>query len=106
MEIYICIYTKKGDKWLTRGKLCRIMKAQYKGGEKMARKYKDIKFSFYISETMDNDLEMMADLMGLSKSEFVRNCVATQIFGFKKSIDLAREMVKGEYEQEKSNLEK
>ena len=63
----------------------------------MARKNKDIRFSMYISETMDDNITEISELMGVAKSEFVRMCVAQTLLGYSKSVELARQLVeKGE----------
>ena len=59
----------------------------------MARVNKDIKFQMYISEKMDDRIAYYSDLQGVSKSEFVRNCIAQVMQGYSTSTDLVKEMV-------------
>lgn len=58
----------------------------------MARKTKDIKFQMYISEKMDDSIVQVSELMGISKSEFVRMCVAQTLFGYNKGVEMAKEI--------------
>ena len=59
----------------------------------MARVNKDIKFQMYISEKMENRIEYYADLQGISKSEFVRNCIAQVLQGYASGEDLLKGIV-------------
>lgn len=59
----------------------------------MARLNKDIKLQMYISEKMDDSIVHLSELMGVTKSEFVRMCIAQTVLGYEKSVELTRQMM-------------
>lgn len=54
---------------------------------------KGIKFQMYISEAMDDSITQIAKVMGVSKAEYVRMCVAQGNLGYENSIQLMREFL-------------
>lgn len=54
---------------------------------------KGIKFQMYISEAMDDSITQISKVMGVSKAEYVRMCVAQGSLGYENSINLMREFL-------------
>ncbi len=52
---------------------------------------KDVKYALYVTSKMDEDINQMADLMGVSKHEFIRMAIAQAMLGYKTSLQMVRE---------------
>ncbi len=52
---------------------------------------KDVKYNLFVTSKMDNDVAIMAELMGISKMEFVRMCLGQAMMGYKTGIDVVKE---------------
>lgn len=48
---------------------------------------KEVKIALFITEKMDDQLEQMACLMGITKHEYIRFCIAQSTLGYKTSIE-------------------
>ena len=66
----------------------------------MARS-KETRLQIYVTEKMNDDITEMSELMGISKTEFVRMCVANAVYGYRRSVDIAKaEVAKSELVRE------
>ena len=54
---------------------------------------KGIKFQMYISEAMDDSITQIAKVMGVSKAEYVRMCVAQGSLAYENSIQLMKDFL-------------
>lgn len=54
----------------------------------MAEK-KDVKLQVFVTASMDDKLDDMSQLMGMSKNELVRFAIATLVGGWNKSVEIA-----------------
>lgn len=52
---------------------------------------KDVKYNLFVTSKMDNDIAIMSDMMGISKNEFVRMCLAQALLGYRTGIDMVKE---------------
>ena len=48
---------------------------------------KDVRYTVFVTSNMDNDISNMAELMGLSKMDYIRMCLAQSILGYKTGIE-------------------
>ena len=59
----------------------------------MAKVKNNIRQQVYISERMDDELDNLCELMGLTKNELIRYAISNLILGYSKSVELVREEV-------------
>ena len=52
---------------------------------------KDVKYNLFVTSKMDNDIAIMSDMMGVSKNEFIRMCLAQALLGYRTGIDVVKE---------------
>lgn len=52
---------------------------------------KDVKYNLFVTSKMDNDIAIMSDMMGISKNEFVRMCLAQALLGYRTGIEVVKE---------------
>lgn len=52
---------------------------------------KDVRLQVFVSAQMDDKITDIADVMGITKNEFVRYCIANGVLGFEQSYKLMNE---------------
>ncbi len=52
---------------------------------------KDVKYNLFVTSKMDNDIAIMSDMMGVSKNEFIRMCLAQALLGYRTGIEVVKE---------------
>ena len=65
-----------------------------KGGAEMAIEKKDVRLQVFITPSMDDKLEDLAEIMGMNKNELVRYGIAQLCAGYETSVRLLRDEVK------------
>lgn len=61
---------------------------------RVGQKY-PIRIQLNVSEEMDDNLSDMADLMGITKTEYIRFIVGQSLMGQKQAVDVLREKLAG-----------
>lgn len=62
---------------------------------------KDIRLQVFVTESMDDDLNDLAELMGMRKNDIVRVAIANYIMGYKTSVNMVRDYVNQEMPKQK-----
>ena len=80
-----------------------------KGGECVAKipsnaEKRDVRLQIFVTQSMDDKLDDVAELMGMSKGELCRMAIGNLILGYNKSIDIMKEI--GHEEVKKNEREK
>lgn len=68
---------------------------------RVGQKY-PIRIQLNVSEEMDDNLSYMADLMGITKTEYIRFIVGQSLMGQKKAVEMIRDEVKKQGQEEAS----
>lgn len=58
---------------------------------------KDVKYQVFVTAKMDDQVSQCAELMGMSKNEFIRYCLAQGVAGYNASVSLLRERIGQEF---------
>ena len=66
---------------------------------RVGQKY-PIRIQLNVSEEMDDNLSDMADLMGITKTEYIRFIVGQSLMGQKKALEMMRDEVKKQGQEE------
>jgi len=65
----------------------------------MGRRFKDVRLQVYVSSKMDDQIDDMAEIMGLSKHEFIRYTLANAINAQNQTVEVLKELVQKELEK-------
>lgn len=72
----------------------RVVKWYLKGGENMAIEKKDIRLQVFVTPSMDDKLDDIAEMMGMHKNELVRYAIAQMVLGYETGVKLIKEEMK------------
>lgn len=62
----------------------------------MSKKIKDVRLQIYVTSTMDDQIDDIANLMGLTKADFIRYALANAINAQNQTIEILRELAQKE----------
>lgn len=65
--------------------------------EKSNKKY-PVRITLFVTESMDDQLDDYAEIMQITKHEFIRYALGQALLGYSKSVDLLREKVNADGE--------
>lgn len=67
---------------------------------------RDVRLQIFVTQSMDDKLDDVAELMGMSKGELCRMAIGNLILGYNKSIDIMKEIGHEEVEKSKGKGKK
>lgn len=62
---------------------------------------RDVRLQIFVTQSMDDKLDDVAELMGMSKNELCRMAIGNLILGYNKSIDILKEIGQEEIKKKK-----
>lgn len=72
--------------------------------KKKTKTIKDVRLQVYVTSSMDDQIEDVAEIMGLTKSDFIRYALSNAINAQNQSLQILREIAQKELEKQSDTI--